>query len=157
MDIQTIHLGLILKEFPRFEFSMDTFKGRLRLQKFIYLLQVFNVYLGYNYSWYIYGPYCTTLSTCGFALNDIYNKIPVEKVKFARKSTQDRLERFKEFIADRENDNNFLEIAASLHYLRNTTSDSDEDVILKVVNKRKKFKQEDVKPIWKKLKEWDLL
>lgn len=157
MDIQTIHLGLILKEFPEFEFSTDTFKGRLRLQKFIYLLQAFNVYLGYNYSWYIYGPYCTTLATCGFALNDIYNKIPAEKVKFAQKSTQDRLESFKEFIAGRENDNNFLEIAASLHYLRNTTSDSDEDVILKVVNKRKKFKQEDVKPIWKKLKEWGLL
>lgn len=50
---QTIDLGFILRHFPYVEFSMDGFDGRLRLQRFICLLQTFDIYLGYEFSWYI--------------------------------------------------------------------------------------------------------
>ena len=39
MNRQTIDLGLILRHFPDVKYSMDEFDDRLRLQKFIYLLQ----------------------------------------------------------------------------------------------------------------------
>lgn len=38
-DRQTIDLGVVLKSFPEFRFSMETTEDRLRLQRFVYLLQ----------------------------------------------------------------------------------------------------------------------
>ena len=91
---------------------MDGFDGRLRLQRFIYLLQTFDIYLGYEFSRYIRGPYCSTLSTCWFALRGIYDKIPAGKAGFESPSVQKRFERFQKFIGGREGDAKFLEIAA---------------------------------------------
>lgn len=120
MDVQTVDLGFILREFPEFKFSMDQFDDRLRLQKFIYLMQAFDVYLGYDFSWYLRGPYCTRLATCGFALADgIYQRIPQHDGtnRFASNTVQNRFNKFKEYIGGKENDAAYLEIAASLHYL----------------------------------------
>ena len=119
MDTQAFVLGHILRRFPEFEFSMDEFDDRLRLQKFIYLLQAHGIYLGYDYSWYLRGPYCTALATAGFMLKDFYDMLPEKRDKyegFTNSVVQDRFEKFVKFIGKREADTNFLEVAASLHY-----------------------------------------
>ena len=158
MDKQTIDLGFILKQFPEFKFSMDEFDDRLRLQKFVYLLQTFDIYLGYDFSWYLHGPYCSTLATCGFALDDIYDKIPSKNsASFARFDVQKRFKKFSDFINKRESDVDFLEISASLHYLKNTCTLSDEDVITKVSKKKERFTKEQCKEIWSELKKWKLV
>ena len=63
-SIHSVWLGLVLKKIPEFsdDFSMDRFNDRLKLQKIIYLLQAFDVYLGYNFGWYLRGPYCSIAS-----------------------------------------------------------------------------------------------
>lgn len=118
VDKQTIDLGVVLKSFPKFRFSMDTTEDRLRLQRFIYLLQSFDVFLGYVYSWYIRGPYCSTLNTCGFALNDIFHRIPEDQeVRFADYCVMKRFKKFRKFIRGHEDDGDWLEMAAKAHLL----------------------------------------
>ena len=99
MDRQPFVLGFLLREFPEFDFRMTDFSDRLRLQKFIYLLQAHGIYLGYDFSWYLRGPYCTTLAAAGFALEDFYEQIP-ERPKgsrFANNAIQKRFDRFAKF------------------------------------------------------------
>lgn len=123
MDRQAFVLGHILRRFPGFKFSMGTFDDRLRLQKFIYLLQAHDIYLGYDFSWYLRGPYCTALAASGFMLDGFYSMLPDSHGKsegFANSVVRDRFRRFAEFVRDKEMDTNFLEAAASLHFLLKT-------------------------------------
>lgn len=156
-DKQTIDLGAILRQFPEFQFSMDTFNDRLKLQKLIYLLQASGVFLGYQYSWYLRGPYCSTLATCGFELREIYDEIPEKiKIEFPNLNTRDKFAKFKKAMANRWTDNDFLEIAASVHLLY-TLGKKYDQTIEKVAAKQKRFTEEQVKQVWEELKEWGLL
>lgn len=120
MDRQAFILGHILHRFPKFGFSMETFNDRLRLQKFIYLLQAHDIYLGYDFSWYVRGPYCTALTAAGFMLDGFYSMLPADQGKsegFTNSVVRDRFKRFTKFVKNNEMDTNFLEAAASLHFL----------------------------------------
>ena len=157
VDRQIIELGTVLRQFPSFEFSMEGFNARLRLQKFIYLLQSFDVFLGYNYNWYIRGPYCSTLATCGFGLQDVYDQIPEGAVmEFADPTIQGRFSRFRKFIQGRETNTDWLEIAASIHMLNRLDYDRD-CVIQQVVAKQARFTREQVEREWAELERWELL
>ena len=137
MDRQPFVLGFLLREFPEFDFRMADFLDRLRLQKFIYLLQAHGIYLGYDFSWYMRGPYCTTLAAAGFALEDFYGQIP-ERPKgsrFANNTIQKRFDRFAKFIKGKVNDTKFLEAAASLHFLLKTRRITDDEAVGKVTGK----------------------
>jgi len=41
---------------------MSTFMDRLKLQKLVYILHSEGMDLGYDFTWYIYGPYSSTLT-----------------------------------------------------------------------------------------------
>lgn len=156
-DKQTIDLGAILRQFPEFTFSMDTFDDRLKLQKLVYLLQASGVFLGYHYSWYLRGPYCSTLATCGFALEEVYGEIPEKiKVEFPNPGTRGKFEKFKRSMANRWTDGDFLEIAASVHLLRRLGKEQDH-IIERVAAKQKRFTEEQVRRVWKELEGWGLL
>lgn len=157
MNRQVVDLGFILKQFPDFKFSVEDFDGRLRLQKFIYLMQIFDIYLGYDFSWYLRGPYCSTLAASGFALEQIYHKIPNDKVKFSSAVIQKRFDKFRNFIKKRNNDNDFLEIAASIHYLQKICTLNDDEIIAKVVKKQPRFTEDKVRTIYEELKKWPLI
>ena len=137
MDRQLFVLGFILRKFPEFGFSMDTFDDRLRFQKFIYLLQAHGVYLGYDFSWYLRGPYCSSLATDGFILEDIYEDMKSDsskdKTAFANSFIQKRFKRFAVFIKPKACDRVFLEVAASLHCLRVTEPDINADDAVRTV------------------------
>ena len=132
MDPQTVDLGFILRQFKNYNLSLNDFEDRLRLQKFIYLLQAHDIYLGYDYSWYLRGPYCTTLAEREFELETIYEDVPETTAKFAYSYIQRRFEKFKKFIDGKENDIDFLEIAASLHLFL-MRGNSEEKAIEKVI------------------------
>ena len=72
--VDVYDLGLFVKDINNF--NMDDFDGRLRLQKTIQLLQSFGIDLGYNYHWYLRGPYCTDLTKDGFELKNIIDRYP---------------------------------------------------------------------------------
>ena len=47
---------------------MDHFDDRLVLQKAIYLAQAAGLGLGYQFHWYVRGPYCSLLAADGFSI-----------------------------------------------------------------------------------------
>lgn len=134
---------------------MDEFEDRLKIQKTLYLLQSFGIYLGYDFSWYLRGPYCTSLTTNAFALEDIYDDIPKDtKVKFKDSNKQKLFINFLKLVKGKSIDE--LEIIALLHYLKQIKGDDDK--IKKVVeNKQKRFTENQVNNMWDELKKWNLL
>ena len=159
MNKQTIDLGFILKQFPEFKFTMSTLDDRIKLQKFIYLFQSFGIYLGYDFSWYIHGPFCSTLSTCGFALQKKFTKIPDSPVTFENVDSQHKFKEFHEFIKGHEDDLEYLEISASLHYQHNFEGLCPTECIDKVITKYPEhhFDKNLCEKIWSDLKKWKLV
>ena len=158
MNRQPIDLGFILRQFPRFEFSMDGFDQRLRVQKFVYLLQAFDVYLGYEYSWYLRGPYCSTLAAAGFALAGFYGDIPEgSRMRFVSSVANERFERFKEFVGGREADTDFLEMAASLHFLEAGGGLSRDQIFQEVLSKRPGFSASECRRVQSRLEDWGVI
>lgn len=134
-----VNLGYILSSIPHSSFKMDTFNDRLRLQKLVYMVEAFGVYLGYDYSWYLRGPYCTSLARAGFELEQIAYKIPDRaKAKFMYPETQKKFDRATKFIASimkNPDDLTKLEIVSSLHLLVVTTDMEKKGIIERVISK----------------------
>jgi hypothetical protein len=61
MDPKIEVLDLFLEELGE-DRSIEGIENRLRLQKAVYLGQLFGVDLGYRYSWYVRGPYSPPLT-----------------------------------------------------------------------------------------------
>ncbi len=132
-------LGYILKLIPHSDFKMDTFEDRLRLQKLVYMIEAFDVYLGYGFSWYFRGPYCTNLARAGFELTEIHGEIPDGvKVRLVDPLKQKKLDRCIQFIGsimDGPTDLVRLEVASSLHLLVITTKMSKQAIFDRVLKK----------------------
>lgn len=159
MDRQAMDLGYILRQFPDLDFGMDDTGHRLRVQRFVYLLQAFDIYLGYDYSWYMRGPYCTRLAAVAYSLGPLYDMIPYDRdMVFANPGVQERFDMFKQFIRGRENDSDFLEAAASLHVLHRTSGMPRADIVKKVAAKQDHFDEEYCNDIWDEMMEkWRLV
>jgi len=132
-------LGYVLRSIPNSDFGMKTFDGRLRLQKLIYMVEAFGVYLGYDFSWYLRGPYCTNLARTGFELEQIMKDIPADaRARFLDKSKQSQFDRCVKFIRsimDSPQDLARLEIAASIHLLAQNSHIAKKDIFSRVVAK----------------------
>jgi uncharacterized protein YwgA len=163
MNINAVTLGYILKQIPDYKnnFSMSEFDDRLKLQKTIYLLQLSGIYLGYNFSWYLRGPYCSLLTTNGFELKDIYNEIPNNKIEFQKKEKQKRFKNFLKFIDNMKKMNakyeDVLEAAASLHYLKNNKKHDDKTAKEMVNTKCSNINTEQIENIWKEMEKCQLI
>lgn len=67
MDRRQIFLSLALRELGQ-NIDLTGFDRRLILQKSVYLLQAAGVNFGYSFSWYLRGPYCSSLTSDLFAI-----------------------------------------------------------------------------------------
>lgn len=149
MNRMVVDLGVLLKNTPGYDFSMASFNDRLRLQKTVYLLQAFGIYLGYDFSWYLRGPYCPSLTINAFALNDLYGRIPGDiEAKFEQVDKQRVFKRFQAFVKGKDVDE--LEIIASLHYLRQTGV-SEKDAKSRAEAKQERFTREKVEQMWQEM------
>ena len=155
LNREAVELGFVLKQIEDYEFSMSEFDSRLKLQKMVYLLQAFGVYLGYDFSWYLRGPYCTVLAANGFSLKDVYAKIPPRDIKFDDKKSQKTFEKFLKFVKDKSVDE--LEIAASLHYLNQTCKIPDGQAKSDVENKQPRFTKAQVDSVWEEMEKCQLI
>ncbi len=109
-------------------FSMDKFEDKLEVQKIIYLLQEYGVNLGYEYEWYIRGPYCKQVSTDAHAVLD--NKMPAQNPEQLNLNSE-QIKQFKHLLDAHLNDTTWLEIAASVVYLKkhHYPEDSLEEIV----------------------------
>lgn len=113
---------ILFKVAEVFDLTRDTTEERLKLQKTIYLLQVYGLKLGYGFSWYKYGPYSQDL------VYDAYMVLGSERNKYKQEANKLRfsencLEKFKEFkkiCGDFFQRAENLELVASIDFLRHT-------------------------------------
>ena len=120
MDRRLIALKLIL---DHLETSLDIteFENRKLIQKFLYLVQVGGVDLGYRYNWDKKGPFSPTLAKGYHALD---SALAAGDTEYSEKellaSIRISLDRIKALIGTPPTGlglSNWLELLASIHYL----------------------------------------
>lgn len=153
---RAVELGIIQKSLG--DFSMKEFADRLKLQKSVYLLQEFGVELGYDFSWYFRGPYCSRLAKVGFDLETIYSSISKsDPTEFMNSETASNFTKFTKFVKPIIDDTSTLELLSSLHIIKKThTSYNDDNVINYVTEKKPHFSPDRCKKGLDILREWGL-
>ena len=116
-----VDLGYVLKKLSNsksidYDFTMDEFDDRLKLQKLIYMIQSTGVYLGYDFSYYLRGPYCSKLAQMGFELTEVYDDVEIKKERlFHDDKIENNFNRSIKYIQELK-DMGGWSIAASLHF-----------------------------------------
>lgn len=99
------------------DLSMEEFEDRLEVQKIPFLAQSFGIDLDYSFSWYLKGPYSKIVARDGYSIYESLRNGQTPNLDESL-SNDERLNQFREFISPYMNDPTWLEIAASLVYLR---------------------------------------
>lgn len=146
---KVLALGGILRRVGNFDATsfVSSFDARLIFQKTIYLMQAFGLYLGFDFSWYLRGPYSPMLAHCGYAIAKTNKPIPF--AKFAESQSENRFEGFLEFLGPEKDNVEWLEILASIHMQKKLHPWKPKSDILKiVVHKQSYFTIEECKEAW---------
>ena len=164
-----ILLKLIMDEIGLGKLELDTFSKRLNLQKRIYLLQLTGLDLRYRYNWYLRGPYCPSLTQDAFLLRDEVDSSEDDYERYELSNTaKKKIEKAKEIwkLALTENvcSNDWVELLASLHYLKYIAywpaNDTSRDKIFqKLIEAKPKFidKHQLIEKAWRRLTEIGLI
>lgn len=122
MDAARIELKLTLDEVGLSDSTLKTFSERLNVQKRLYLVQVLGYDLGYRFSWYLRGPYCSNLTQEAFALRDDLQSGDKDADGFIlSEAAKKSIGKAKQLWTVPEgvtiSGDDWLELLASLHYL----------------------------------------
>jgi len=119
-------------------------------------MQSFNLNIGYNFSWYIRGPYCSELAKDGYALREAFHVI--NQGRFKEPQAEQRFESFLTFINHHKEDADWLEIIASVHFLKRVFPQlTRENIIQRVKNKQHYFTTEQCQKAWQYLQSWGMI
>lgn len=105
----------------------NNFDDRLQLQKIVYLLWADGISLGYGFNWYAHGPYSPKLAADGYALDDAIFKYGAKIILNDEGNIAAKIKSFKDFLGNDINDPTYLEILASLHYIKTIVFDGKDD------------------------------
>ena len=142
----------ILKKFGNINFlsfSSD-FKQRLIAQKTAYFLKLFGIPIEYSFSWYLHGPYSPNLT------RDIYEQLSnIEKIPEIDFVNEDFDKCFKDclaFLGPKKNDARWLEMAASIDFLKRVfPKESDEEIMKRLEAKPLEVLKEEFYDVLNKL------
>jgi uncharacterized protein YwgA len=151
--VNSLAIGGILKRLYK-EFDMGLFLHRLRVQKIIYLLQESGINLGYNFSWYFYGPYSAELTRDAFQIGDFNN---IKPIGFENLDIEKKFYEFISRIEKHKEDNTWLEVASSILLLRRLYPEKKkEQIIVDIKKKRKELENLNgkINSVWEELKGW---
>lgn len=145
---QQIGVFLALKE-AGVGLNVDDFDSRLILQKSVYLLQSAKVHLGYQYRWYVRGPYCSALADDLFYLDGFNTDEKAELATYHLDAkSQSNIERIRGLFAQPQGDlARHLELLASAMFLfvtRQSVPDDGEETAQVLRNAGKDFDAKDV-------------
>jgi uncharacterized protein YwgA len=130
-------LGGLLHRIGNFnpaQFDQD-FNQRLIVQKTIYLMQQFDLYIGYDFNWYLRGPYSPSLTRDSYQILRRYGELP--QIGFTDPEAEARFQRFLTFASGRLHDHDWLEAVASIQYLHRRTKDNDPETIYRRIKEKK--------------------
>ena len=103
--------------------STARFVDKLEVQKITYLAQIQGIELGYDFEWYLRGPYCKQVSEDARAAAE-------SELEGCQDMDAEQIDEFAKYIKPHTEDAEWLEIAASLVYLkRNHYEDHDLDSV----------------------------
>lgn len=124
MENKEIALKLVLGAIGE-DPSISSVADRLRLQKAVYLTQEMGIPLGYNYSWYVKGPYSPPLTQDYYNLNaaiaagdDDIHGLSLHVDIVARAEAVNECLKVPSLEVDKPN---WYEALCSLHYLMNSS------------------------------------
>jgi len=107
--------------------DMTDFDNRLKYQKLIFLVQNSGLSLGYGYNWYVRGPYSPPLTQDLFEIEQ--NKEIFEKGKTLGLQDEEiiisKIDGIKRLLGDNISDPIFLEVLASLIYIKKSSLKDD--------------------------------
>jgi len=142
-------LGGILRRIGNFEPSCfpSSFDMRLIFQKTVYLMQAFGLYLGFDFSWYLRGPYSPMLAHFGYEITKMKELIPV--ARFSNPRSEERFVKFLEFLGPEKDNARWLEILASIHMQKKLHPwKSKNDILRIVVHKQSYFTIKECREAW---------
>jgi uncharacterized protein YwgA len=130
---RTLALGGILRRIGNFQPKafVSSFDARLIFQKTVYLMQAFGLYLGFDFSWYLRGPYSPLLAHHGYEIAEMEGEIPLSK--FSDPQSEKRFEEYLEFLGSEKENAEWLEILASIHLQRKLYPWKSQGEILQIV------------------------
>jgi len=151
--IKVLVLGGLLKRISNFD--MSDLKQRIIFQKTTYLLQAFGLYLEYEFSWYVHGPYPTQHAKDRFTLVQIYEDVPTVKLAGEEET---KFRDFIKFLGDRKTDTDWLEQLSCVHFLRLLyPKKTKEEILEEVLQHESHFTKEQCEEAWRYLEKFNLL
>ena len=168
MNKNHILLKLVLDEIGLGNLKIKDFPARKVLQKKIYLLQLTGIDLSYRYNWYLYGPYCPALADDAFTLKEEIkydDEFNAYELKSETKSKFDALKKMENPPSPVKSKHEWLELVASLHYLKHIAywpgkdKPEFEEVFEKLTESKPQFKGKEslAKAAWQRLDEVGLI
>lgn len=131
-------LKLVCDQFSNL--NVQSFQTRILLQKTIFILQEIGLNLGYDYNWYLRGPYSPQLTADAFEIQNDVALFQEEAGKYKLTDTATSvIARVHAIIGEKINDDTFMELVASLVFLSKYYRRNDEDLIVLLKNKKPKF------------------
>lgn len=112
-DSKVIKLSALFSDLDK-QILMNEFEDKLIVQKIVYLAQESGIDLGYDFEWYLRGPYCKEISGDAHKIIDS----GIESTPTEAGLDEERIRAFKDVFQHHFNDPEWLEIAGSLVYLR---------------------------------------
>jgi len=131
--------------------EINSFSGRKRIQKTIYLLKQFGADLKFGYSWYLHGPYSPELT------RTLFNP-STEDANVERELTKKELDitnRVRNFLADDFYSVDSTELVVSLIYLIKHGPDqglrSKRKIVQHLSQQKPQFGTSEIEAAWKKI------
>lgn len=140
--------------FQGLHIKKESFADRLVAQKKMYLLQALGSDLGYQYNWYLHGPYSPTLTGYVYANLDWINDSSDELKQYnLSENTRNHIQRVNDLeqkrIVTGLTQSDWYELLASLHYISHNRKSWDvrkkEDVFQKLQKYKPKYSEEECK------------
>lgn len=129
----------------------STFGERKRIQKLIYIAQEFGVDLGFNFTWYIHGPYSPDLIKSIFDVMERNSQ--VENIDLAPDEVS-KLSEIRDFLKEDIQSTETLELIGSLLYLRiagRKFNASKAEIMSVLKEKKPQFSDDKIEHCWNKL------
>lgn len=123
--------GLMKRAYPNFD--MTNFNYRLKLQKLVYLMKASGLNLGYDFRLHLNGPYSTMLSRDGF---DMLPFNECQLVKFENLELEKKFEELLNFLNDKKDNAEVMEIIASLHLFHRLYPNENNEKLISLVEEK---------------------
>jgi uncharacterized protein YwgA len=129
--------------------SISSFTDRKRMQKLAYLIEAFDIRLGYNFNWYLYGPYSPQLT------KDLYERHGSSLAGHDLEGWEkERLRKLASFLGRDILSADRLELLVSLQNIRRIgrKHGADEGDVLALLKQKKPFFSDtEIEEAWHKL------